>query len=53
MAASLAASQFAAMPLAAVTAALFSAGHNISGAIFAWGVKSLEKPLEVETSQSQ
>ncbi|MTI57458.1 MAG: bile acid:sodium symporter family protein [Geosporobacter ferrireducens] len=49
LAASLAASQFAAMPLAAVPAALFSAWHNISGAIFAWVAKSLEK----DTSHAQ
>lgn len=42
LATSLAASQFAAMPLATVPGALFSAWHNISGAIFAWLVKSLE-----------
>lgn len=42
LAASLAATQFASMPLAAVPAALFSAWHNISGAILAWGVRTLE-----------
>jgi bile acid:Na+ symporter, BASS family len=42
LAASLAATQFATMPLAAVPAALFSAWHNISGAVLAWGAKSLE-----------
>ena len=52
LAASLAASQFATMPLAAVPAALFSAWHNISGAIFAWGAKTFEKPHEVETCKS-
>lgn len=43
LATSLAASQFAAMPLAAVPGALFSAWHNISGAIFAWAAKSLKE----------
>lgn len=43
LAASLAASQFATMPLAAVPAALFSAWHNISGAIFAWFLRNAEK----------
>lgn len=43
LATSLAASQFAAMPLAAVPGALFSAWHNISGAIFAWVAKSLKE----------
>lgn len=42
LAASLAASQFATMPMAAVPAALFSAWHNISGAIFAWGARYFE-----------
>ena len=42
LATSLAASQFATMPLAAVPGALFSAWHNISGAIFAWIAKSSE-----------
>lgn len=42
LATSLAASQFAAMPLAAVPGALFSAWHNVSGAVFAWIAKSLE-----------
>ncbi|WP_409228627.1 bile acid:sodium symporter family protein [Gudongella sp. SC589] len=42
LATSLAASQFAAMPLAAVPGALFSAWHNVSGAIFAWIAKSIE-----------
>lgn len=42
LATSLAASQFASMPLAAVPGALFSAWHNISGAIFAWGARLLE-----------
>jgi len=51
LAASLAASQFAAMPLAAVPAALFSAWHNISGAIFAWGARSLE--AKAKRSQTQ
>ena len=48
LAASLAASQFAAMPLAAVPAALFSAWHNISGATLAWVVKSREAKVAVE-----
>jgi BASS family bile acid:Na+ symporter len=49
LAASLAASQFAAMPMAAVPAALFSAWHNISGALFAAIVKSREaKHMESE-----
>lgn len=49
LAASLAASQFASMPMAAVPAALFSAWHNISGAIFAWGAKTLDnKRMEKE-----
>ncbi len=43
LATSLATSQFAAMPLAAVPGALFSAWHNISGAIFAWAAKSLKE----------
>lgn len=42
LATSLAASQFAAMPLAAVPGALFSAWHNVSGAVFAWIAKSIE-----------
>ena len=42
LATSLAASQFAAMPLAAVPGALFSAWHNVSGAVFAWIAKSME-----------
>ncbi|MBS7525984.1 bile acid:sodium symporter family protein [Fusibacter paucivorans] len=45
LAASLAASQFAAMPMAAVPAALFSAWHNISGALFAAIVKSREAKM--------
>ncbi|MDN5297610.1 MAG: bile acid:Na+ symporter, family [Clostridiales bacterium] len=45
LAASLAASQFAAMPMAAVPAALFSAWHNISGALFAAIVKSREAKI--------
>lgn len=49
LAASLAASQFATMPLAAVPAALFSAWHNISGAIFAWAAKA----IEAKKSQTQ
>ncbi|MFT5871563.1 MAG: BASS family bile acid:Na+ symporter [Clostridium sp.] len=49
LAASLAASQFATMPLAAVPAAIFSAWHNISGAIFAWGART----LEAKRSESQ
>lgn len=40
LAASLAATQFAAMPMAAVPAAIFSAFHNISGAILAWGYRN-------------
>jgi BASS family bile acid:Na+ symporter len=48
LAASLAASQFATMPMAAVPAALFSAWHNISGALFAALVKSREQKA-VET----
>lgn len=52
LAASLAASQFATMPLAAVPAALFSAWHNISGAVFAWAAKTTEKKtLEAETAK--
>lgn len=42
LATSLAASQFASMPIAAVPGALFSAWHNISGAIYAWGMKYFE-----------
>lgn len=42
LATSLAASQFATMPLAAVPGALFSAWHNISGAVFAWAAKYTE-----------
>lgn len=54
LATSLAATQFASMPLAAVPAALFSAWHNISGAILAWGVKFLEmKKSEVQVSEAQ
>lgn len=52
LAASLAASQFASMPLAAVPAALFSAWHNISGAIFAWGARLFTEPHEAETLKS-
>jgi bile acid:Na+ symporter, BASS family len=53
LAASLAASQFATMPLAAVPAALFSAWHNISGAILAWGAKTLEaKVVEAKSAKS-
>ncbi len=48
LAASLAASQFAAMPLAAVPAALFSAWHNISGATLAWIMRSRESKLKKE-----
>ena len=51
LATSLAASQFAAMPLAAVPGALFSAWHNVSGAIFAWIAKSTEAK-SVEKSKS-
>lgn len=46
LAASLSASQFASMPMAAVPAALFSAWHNISGAMFAFLLKSREGRLE-------
>jgi len=52
LAASLAASQFASMPLAAVPAALFSAWHNISGAILAWAVKSINKPQVITTESA-
>lgn len=48
LAASLAASQFAAMPMAAVPAALFSAWHNISGAILVWVVRMIESKKENE-----
>ncbi len=48
LAASLAASQFAAMPLAAVPAALFSAWHNMSGAVLAWVARSFEEPSKTE-----
>ena len=41
LATSLAASQFASMPLATVPAALFSVWHNVSGAIVAWLAKSI------------
>lgn len=50
LAATLAASQFATMPLAAVPAALFSAWHNISGALFASFIRSKS---EVEPSAVQ
>ena len=39
LATSLAASQFASMPMAAVPGALFSAWHNISGAIYSWAAR--------------
>ena len=51
LAASLAASQFAAMPMAAVPAALFSAWHNISGALFAAFVRSRSAKMEEPTPQ--
>ena len=53
LAASLAASQFAAMPLAAVPAALFSAWHNISGSIFAWGARALEEKKSEAQAQNK
>ena len=53
LAASLAASQFATMPLAAVPAALFSAWHNISGSILAWGIKTYEAKEAQAQSQTQ
>ncbi|MEN1760636.1 bile acid:sodium symporter family protein [Anoxynatronum sibiricum] len=51
LAASLAAGQFATMPLAAVPAALFSAWHNISGSIFAWLARSRESKTEEQHRQ--
>jgi BASS family bile acid:Na+ symporter len=39
LAASLAATQFASMPLVAVPAAIFSTWHNISGSLLAWVLK--------------
>ncbi|WKY46594.1 bile acid:sodium symporter family protein [Eubacteriaceae bacterium ES3] len=48
LAASLATSQFAAVPIAAVPAALFSAWHNVSGAIFAAIIKSREQSIAAD-----